>query len=324
MAKLRVRTIPESQEWEMEEFQGNQRELEYSENCCAMAKEVWERTVLDRLNMHQDMRAQNHADKLSVKHLDCEAFLQLLEKLQAITHTGNTNIVGAINSLATRYIPKLNQMPTTLLQAAADAVKTAGVQAYSAWRNCTEQERKQRPATSEVSRDFFNQLMSNDRGNQMNWFNILKTDNLRRRQSIADIEMDFGQIIERAIQVWLAKESDEMTGHEAQVSDIGSEPILIHKAGKIGVWVDAEDDYYLQIYMTDYVKNDDGTYGVTSDDELIPIGTFQWDAKQLNLDDRLLEKISSKALRLLVPTYRQTYERTTKPPTKFGRKRRGP
>ena len=115
-----------------------------------------------------------------------------------------------------------------------------------------------------------------------------------------------------------------MTGHEAQVSDIGSEPILIHKAGKIGVWVDAEDDYYLQIYMTDYVKNDDGTYGVTSDDELIPIGTFQWDAKQLNLDDRLLEKISSKALRLLVPTYRQTYERTTKPPTKFGRKRRGP
>ena len=34
---------------------------------------------------------------------------------------------------------------THLSSAAADAIKTAGAQAYAAWLNCTEEERKQRP-----------------------------------------------------------------------------------------------------------------------------------------------------------------------------------
>jgi predicted RNA-binding Zn-ribbon protein involved in translation (DUF1610 family) len=105
MVKVRHTITPESQEWEFEESQGNEPELEYSENCCEMAKEVWEKVALDILNLHRDMRAQNHADKLSVKHLDCKTFLEFLEKLQAIKHTGGVNIIGAVNSLATRYIP---------------------------------------------------------------------------------------------------------------------------------------------------------------------------------------------------------------------------
>ena len=160
----------------------------------------------------------------------------------------------------------------------------------------------------------------------MNWKDILKYEperkqTERRRQVLADIEMGLGDLIKEHLDAWVAKESDETTGHEASVFDIGDEPIILVQKGQIRLYVDAEDDYYLQVYMNDYSSQKELFSSFSGQmreqayptDEYIPIGTYNPESNEFVADERLLDKVSTKALRVMVPTLKRLGSDETNP-----------
>tara|TARA_Y100001938_G_scaffold52548_1_gene73517 strand:- start:4370 stop:5032 length:663 start_codon:yes stop_codon:yes gene_type:complete len=172
MVKLTSRVGDKDETYTLETFERPQSQLELNENCCEMAMEVWERTIEDRLTRNRDITIQNYVDLLSVQHLDCKTFMELLMKLQLIKGTAGVQLIGTINGLVSRYIPKLTKLPTTMLEGVADACKTAGAKAAEAWRNCTEEiDMQNRPVKQFGWSDQIQQsvdIANND------WFSTLK------------------------------------------------------------------------------------------------------------------------------------------------------
>lgn len=155
-----------------ETYDRPQGELELSENCCEMAMEVWERTLLDRFTRNTNITIQNYTDLLTVDHLDCKAFKELLQKLQQIKGTSGVQLIGTINGLVGRYIPKISKFPPSMLEAAADAFKTAGAKAAEAWRNCTEEIDRQNQPIKPF--DWSDQLLQSIDIVNNDWFSMLK------------------------------------------------------------------------------------------------------------------------------------------------------
>ena len=139
MVELTSRVEDEKETYALETFNRPQSHLELNENCCEMAMEVWERTLLDRFTNNANITIQNYTDLLTVDHLDCKSFKELLMKLRQIKGTAGVQLIGTINGLVGRYIPKINKFPPSMLEVAADAFKTAGAKAAEAWRTCTEE-----------------------------------------------------------------------------------------------------------------------------------------------------------------------------------------
>ena len=125
-----------------------------------------------------------------------------------------------------------------------------------------------------------------------NWFGIVKlnpTD--RRRRMYADLEVELEDMVIEAVDKLL----DEQEFNS--VTEIGSEPMDLPG---INLMVDAEDEDYLQLYMW------------TEDDDPLPIGTVDWEERKIELQEDLLDKVSVRALRQIVPTEKQRMARDMK------------
>lgn len=147
----------------------------------------------------------------------------------------------------------------------------------------------------------------------MNWFKVLKKEEskklpkMRQRsaatlQRMADVEMELGKLIEEGI----TKVLHQMDAHSIdELQREGEEdPINIYHSGGSVIYVDTEDDFYLQVYVsgTSNKKVKDPTNIDSERTKLKPIGTYHWPSRKFDLDARLFDDIDGKTLRSLVPT----------------------
>ena len=125
------------------------------------------------------------------------------------------------------------------------------------------------------------------------WYNTIKSSNATRRRMYADLEVELQDMVLEAIDKLMDKYEF------ASVAEIGSEPMALPG---INLSVDAEDEDYLQLY----VGNSD------VDSELTPIGTVDWEERKVELQEDLLNKVSVRTLRQIVPTEKQRMARDMK------------
>ena len=146
---------------------------------------------------------------------------------------------------------------------------------------------------------------------KLSWKDILKKEGkklpkMRQRspatlQRMADVEVELGKLIEEGITTVL----HQMDAHSIdELQREGEEdPINVYHSGGSTIYVDTEDDFYLQVYVsgTDTKKVEEGEEH-RSKFEIRPIGTYHWPSMKFNLDARLFDNIDGKTLRSLVPT----------------------
>ena len=129
----------------------------------------------------------------------------------------------------------------------------------------------------------------------MSWFNIIKlSPNDRRRRMYADLEVELQDMVIEAVDKLMEE------NQFASIAEIGSEPMSLPG---INLFVDAEDEDYLQLYVVDYSGNNE---------EPVPIGTIDWEESKLELQEDLLDKVSVRTLRQIVPTEKQRMAREMK------------
>tara|TARA_A100000172_G_scaffold1262_1_gene1086 strand:- start:175 stop:606 length:432 start_codon:yes stop_codon:yes gene_type:complete len=129
----------------------------------------------------------------------------------------------------------------------------------------------------------------------MSWFNIIKlSPDDRRRRMYADLEVELQDMVIEAVDKLMEE------NQFASIAEIGSEPISLPG---INLFVDAEDEDYLQLYVVDYSGNNE---------EPAPIGTIDWKESKLELQEDLLDKVSVRTLRQIVPTEKQRMARDMK------------
>tara|TARA_R100001082_G_scaffold111278_1_gene94709 strand:- start:5108 stop:5587 length:480 start_codon:yes stop_codon:yes gene_type:complete len=127
-----------------------------------------------------------------------------------------------------------------------------------------------------------------------NWFGVVKlnpTD--RRRRMYADLEVELEDKVINAIDKLMNEREFD------SVAEIGSEPMPLPG---INLLVDAEDEDYLQLYVSDYGEGN----------EAVPIGTVDWEERKIELQEDLLNKVSVRTLRQIVPTEKQRMARDMK------------
>ena len=144
----------------------------------------------------------------------------------------------------------------------------------------------------------------------MTWFNTIKKENINQgssasRQRLADVEVELGDLIEQGISDVLnrlnAETIDELDWFDKD------DPIEIYSKGASKLYVDVEDDFYLQVYVSG--PDTKSVSGARRNRKVKPIGTYHWESKQFNLDTRLFNDIDGKTLRNLVPTMKTRNQR---------------
>tara|TARA_Y100001951_G_C11283693_1_gene267152 strand:+ start:228 stop:647 length:420 start_codon:yes stop_codon:yes gene_type:complete len=126
----------------------------------------------------------------------------------------------------------------------------------------------------------------------MTWFNIIKNARGQLYADIIDEENGLGILISKGLTRWM---NDNEVDSIEELTDVPT-PIYVTKTASVGIYADAEDDFYIQIYIKGRWHKGSGPQ---------PIGTFLWETQQFNLDERLADEIDGRTLRGLIPTSKQ-------------------
>ena len=146
-------------------------------DCCALAKEVWDKLVKEYLSDHRNMRANDIIESLSVNHLDCKTFFEMLTTLSKVVGSGD--VIVSINNILSKYL-RLNKVPTSLFSLTANAAKYAAIEALTEWRRCLEKNKELYPEEENFPESFdtinasWKSTLSKDEYQYQTWDNTLK------------------------------------------------------------------------------------------------------------------------------------------------------